>query len=135
MNVHGQGFGVYQSVATITADPARLVVLLFDGAITYLRQAGESLDRGDVATFAARISRAQAIIAELTDSLDRDAAGDIGANLGRLYDYMASHLTRGLLARDGGPVPGGHHAAPRAPRGLRGRAQHPGAARWHRLAR
>ena len=104
MNVHGQGFGVYQSVATITADPARLVVLLFDGAITYLRQAGESLDRGDVAAFAARVARAQAIIAELTDSLDRDAAGDIGANLGRLYDFMASHLTRGLLARDGAPV-------------------------------
>ena len=104
MNVHGQGFGVYQSVATITADPARLVVLLFDGAITYLRQADESLDRGDVATFAARVSRAQAIIAELTDSLDRDAAGDIGPNLGRLYDFMASHLTRGLLGRDGGPV-------------------------------
>ena len=104
MNVHGQGFGVYQSVATITADPARLVVLLFDGAITYLLQADESLDRGDVPAFATRISRAQAIIAELTDSLDRDGAGDIGPNLGRLYDFMASHLTRGLLARDGGPV-------------------------------
>jgi flagellar protein FliS len=104
VNVHGQQFGVYQSVATITADPARLVVLLFDGAITYLRQAEESLNRGDVPTFAARLSRAQAIIAELTDSLDRDAAGDIGPNLGRLYDFMASHLTRGLLAREAGPV-------------------------------
>ena len=91
-------------VATTTADPARLVVLLFDGAITFLRQAEENLERGDVATFAARVSRAQAIIAELTDSLDREAAGDIGANLGRLYDFMASHLTRGLISRDGGPV-------------------------------
>ena len=104
MNVNGQQFGVYQSVATITADPARLVVLLFDGAITYLRQAGESLDRGDVATFAARVARAQSIIAELTDSLDRAAAGDIGSTLGRLYDFMAAHRTRGLLARDGAPV-------------------------------
>jgi len=104
VNVLGQGFEVYQSVATITADPARLVVLLFDGAITYLLQADESLDRGDVPAFATRLSRAQAIIAELTDSLDRDGAGDIGPNLGRLYDFMASHLTRGLIARDGGPV-------------------------------
>jgi flagellar protein FliS len=104
VNVHGQGFGVYQNVATTTADPARLVVLLFDGAITFLRQAEENLERGDVATFATRVSRAQAIIAELTDSLDREAAGDIGTNLARLYDFMASHLTRGLISRDGGSV-------------------------------
>jgi flagellar protein FliS len=104
VNVNGQQFSVYQSVATTTADPARLVVLLFDGAITFLRQAEENLERGDVATFAARVARAQAIIAELTDSLDRGGAGDIGTNLVRLYDFMASHLTRGLISRDGGPV-------------------------------
>ena len=45
MNVYGQDLGVYQSVQTTTADPARLVVLLFDGAVGFLRQAADALDR------------------------------------------------------------------------------------------
>lgn len=104
MNIQEQHFGVYQSVEATTADPARLVVLLFDGAISFLRQAEEGLDRGEVDTFASRVSRAQAIIGELSDSLHREAGGDLGASLARLYDFMRSHLTRGLIARSGAPA-------------------------------
>jgi flagellar protein FliS len=101
VNLQGQHLGVYQSVQATTADPARLVVLLFDGAIRFLRQAAEGLDRGEIDIFATRVSRAQAIIAELSASLDHEAAGDLGASLARLYDFMGSHLTRGLIGRNG----------------------------------
>ena len=104
MSIQGQHFGVYQAVGATTADPAGLVVLLFDGAICFLRQAEEGLARGEVATFATRVSRAQAVIGELSDSLHRDTGGDLGASLARLYDFMRSHLTRGLIARSAAPV-------------------------------
>ena len=104
MNIQEQYFGVYQSVEATTADPARLVVLLFDGAITFLRQAAEGLDRGEIHIFASRVARAQAIIGELSDSLNHEAGGDLGASLARLYAFMRSHLTRGLIARNAEPA-------------------------------
>src|SRR5262245_14576280 len=97
--MHGHQLGIYQSVDTTTADPARIVVLLYDGAIRFLVQAREGLDKGDAAVFAYRLSRAHAIIAELSGALDREGSGELGLNLGRLYDFMLLHLTQGLVAK------------------------------------
>lgn len=91
--------GTYQAVQTTTADPARLVLLLFDGAARFLRQALRGLDRGDAAGFAYSLSRAHAIIAELSDSLNRDEGGEVAANLGGLYAFLLRHLTQGLVAK------------------------------------
>ncbi len=97
--MNGHQLGIYQSVDTTTADPARIVVLLYDGAIRFLLQAREGLDKGDTGAFAQRLSRAHAIIGELSGALNPEAGGDIAANLGRLYDFMLLHLTQGLIAK------------------------------------
>jgi flagellar protein FliS len=96
--LHAQ-HAAYETVATTTADPARVILLLFDGAARFLRQAQEGLDRGEAGAFAYPLSRAHAIIAELSNSLDRDRGGEAAANLGRLYDFMLRHLTQGLVSR------------------------------------
>jgi flagellar protein FliS len=92
--------GAYQAVQTLTADPGRLVLLLLDGAIRFLRQARGALQRGDVGQFAQAQSRAHAIIGALADSLDLEVGGEMAANLAALYDFMLRHLTQGLIARD-----------------------------------
>jgi flagellar secretion chaperone FliS len=94
-------YAAYQAVNTTTADPARIVVQLFDGAARFLRQAQTGLDRGDAKGFAYPVSRAHAIIAELSDSLDRDAGGEIAANLDRLYSFMLHHLNQALVTKNG----------------------------------
>jgi flagellar protein FliS len=96
--VSGQ-YATYANVQTTTADPVQIVFLLFDGAARFLRQAEAGLERGDGAAFAYKLSRAHAIIAELTGSLNREVGGEMAANLGRLYDFMLRHLTEGLCAR------------------------------------
>ena len=98
-----QGFlGSYESVAVSTADPATLVVQLFDGALRFLGRARQALtpggDRGD---FPYAVSRAHAIIAELSNVLDRDAGGDVARDLDRLYEFMLRHLTEGLTLKSG----------------------------------
>jgi flagellar protein FliS len=90
---------VYEAVQTTTADPTRILLLLLDGAARSLRQAADALDRGDSAGFAYPLSRAHAIIAELSGSLDRDAGGELAAQLDRLYDFMLHHLSAGLVAK------------------------------------
>jgi flagellar protein FliS len=94
----------YETVQATTADPARLTLLLFDGAARFLRQAKEGLDRGEAGAFAYPLSRAHAIIAELAGSLDYDTGGELALNLVRLYDFMLRHLTEGLVAKSGSHV-------------------------------
>jgi flagellar protein FliS len=95
----GGGLGAYRTVEVTTADPGRLVLLLFDGAIRFLHAAGTALDRGHTAEFARALSRAHAIIGALSASLDHDVGGELAANLARLYSFMLLHLTQGLLAK------------------------------------
>jgi flagellar protein FliS len=91
--------GAYQAAQTLTADPPRVMLLLFDGALRFLRQALKALERGDGVQFAQSMSRAHAIIGELADSLNRADGGEIAENLGRLYAFMLLHLTQGLIER------------------------------------
>lgn len=89
--------GAYQAAQTLTADPPRVMLLLFDGATRFLRQALKALERNDRAGFAQAMSRGHAIIGELSDSLNRAQGGEIAENLARLYDFMLLHLTQGLI--------------------------------------
>lgn len=91
--------GTYQQVQALTADPARLVLMLFDGASRFLQKARKGLERGNVGEFAQSLSRAHAIIGELADSLNHKDGGEIAENLGRLYQFMLVHLTEGLIAK------------------------------------
>lgn len=93
------GLKAYDTIAIGTADPGTLVVQLFDGALRFLHQARQALAADRVADFAYAQSRAHAIIAELSNVLDREAGGEVAGNLDALYDFMLRHLTEGLAAR------------------------------------
>lgn len=93
--------GAYQTVHTTTADPSALVLMLFDGAGRFLRQARRALDQGDVPRFGEAVCRAQAVIAELSDVLDRESGAEAAAGLAGLYDFMLRHLSQGLMKKSG----------------------------------
>jgi len=89
----------YETMQTMTADPPRLVLRLYEGAERFLGQALRALAAGDLGRYAESVSRAHAIIVELSTSLDRDRGGDVAMNLSRLYGFMLRHLTDGLIER------------------------------------
>jgi flagellar protein FliS len=91
--------GAYETVHAITADPARLILILFDGATRFLRRARAALERGELKEFAQAMSRAHAIIGELGDSLKLDEGNEATVNLSRLYRFMLVHLLEGQIAR------------------------------------
>ena len=82
----------YLETAVETASPARLIVMLYDGAIRFINEAVEAMRRRDYETQNARLQRAQKILAELISSLDFDKGGEIAENLFRLYTYMYNQL-------------------------------------------
>ncbi len=89
-------WSAYRQVATQTATPGQLVLMLFDGAIRFLERARLGFAETDPLEFNQtvnnNIQRAQAIIHELNASLNVAAGGEIAANFRRLYDYMDDRL-------------------------------------------
>jgi flagellar protein FliS len=72
--------------------PGRIVVLLYDVAIKFLKQSLIEMEAGRFAEKGQRINKAVDVICELRNSLDREAGGEIAQNLDKLYDFMVRHL-------------------------------------------
>ena len=89
----------YQRVEVESADPRRLVVMLFDAAVRFLHQAQGAMGRRDYEGQCEAIVRVQDILCELRCALDPDA-GEIAGQLGTLYSYMYSQLVEANLRDD-----------------------------------
>ncbi len=87
-----QALQAYQDVAITTQNNGRIIVLLYDGAIKFLKLAVKAINDGDMETKGLYINKATAIIDELNTVLDMEAGEDIAANLRRLYIFMNQHL-------------------------------------------
>ena len=102
-------FRSYKTIATQTAPPGQLVVMLHDGAIRFLECALGGFQHDDPKEFNETINnnvlRAQEIINELDDSLDLAQGGELAATLRRLYKFMDNQLT--------------HSNASKSPEGIR----------------
>jgi len=90
----------YQREAVTTQSPGRLIVLLYEGAIKFLRQAIREIERQDWAAKGVFINKAIAILDELDVCLDMDAGGEIAQNLRKLYAFLRRHLAAANLRRD-----------------------------------
>ena len=92
--MQGQQYAQRYAAAQVTVvDRERLLLLVFEGGVKFLRLTREALAAGDLHGFGANLGRAQAIISELRATLDFAAGGEIAANLARLYEFMLFHLT------------------------------------------
>lgn len=93
---HANPWSSYRQVATQTATPGQLVLMLFDGAIRFLERARLGFAETDPLalnlTVNNNIQRAQAIIHELSSSLNLREGGEVAENFRRLYDYMDDRL-------------------------------------------
>jgi len=82
----------YRKVATQTASPGQLVLMLYEGAIRFLERALTGFGMEDPAEFNQTIGnnilRAQEIINELNVSLNFEKGGDVAVNLRDLYMYF-----------------------------------------------
>lgn len=98
----------YQQVATQTAPPGQLVLMLYEGAMRFLERALGGFRLEDPAEYNETISnnilRAQDIIFELNVTLNIAEGGELAATLRRLYDYMGRKLMEGNLKKDEAPI-------------------------------
>jgi len=89
----------YQQQSILTATPGKLVVMLYDGAVRFLKQAAAAMRDERRAQADERLRRADAIIEELQLTLDLDA-GEIASNLQGIYVFSRRHLNEARVERD-----------------------------------
>lgn len=91
--------GVEASVTS--ADPHKLILLLYQGALLAISSAKNQMLRKDIAAKGKSISHAILIIDEgLKSSLDKNAGGELAQNLSALYEYMSQRLLVANLKND-----------------------------------
>lgn len=94
------GFEAYQDASITTQSKGNLIVMLYDGAVKFLKLAVKEIDEKDPEAKGKYIVKAQNIINELNTVLDLDAGGEIAANLRRLYLFMNQRLSEANLKQD-----------------------------------
>lgn len=80
--------------------PGRIVLAMFEGALSALERARMALEKKEVAPRGEAIGKALAIIGELQSSLNMEKGGEIAERLFALYDYIFQELIRANLKAD-----------------------------------
>jgi flagellar protein FliS len=94
----------YKSNQFDTASREQILVMLYDGAIRFTRQAINALETGDQHGKITGIQKTMAIVAEFRNTLDHKIGGEIAANLDALYEYMIQCLAQANLKNDPQPL-------------------------------
>ena len=81
-----------QTEQAMTADPATLVAMLYDKAVSCLKAAVQAIHSNEIETCWKNNRRAQEIINHLFRTLDLEKGGEIASNLEALYGYMLVRL-------------------------------------------
>ena len=102
--IASRGINAYRQVEAQSRSPLELVVMLYDGALASLAEAGAAAERGDQARRRAGVSKALAIISSLRENLNFTQGGTLAQELDRLYDYATVRLLDVTLKHDVGAI-------------------------------
>ncbi len=94
------GFNAYKNNSVTTQTPGQIVVMLYEGAIKFLKGAADAIERKDFAEKGRLMGRALDIISELNAVLNVEAGGEVAQNLRKLYVFMHQHLATASIKKD-----------------------------------
>lgn len=99
-----KGAEAYQENSVTTQSKGKLVVMLYDGAIKFLRMAIRELETQNYEAKSKYLNKAEDIINELNSVLDMDTGGEVATNLRSLYMFMIRHLHEANIKQDPGKI-------------------------------
>ena len=88
-------YKAYQQTQVTTAKPEKILLLLYEGAIKFNKQAMQKMIAKDISGKGTNISKTLAIISELMNTLDHEVGGQLALDLENLYVYMMDQLIEG----------------------------------------
>ncbi len=87
----------YQRNAIMTASPAELTLMLYDGAIKFCNIAILGIEKGDMEKAHVNLKKAQAIISEFRITLDRKYP--VWEDFDRVYEYIYRRLVEANMSK------------------------------------
>ena len=89
---------MYQKNAVQTASPAKLTLMLYDGAVKFTNIAIEAIEAGDIEKAHNNIVKAQNIIVEFRSTLDMKYP--VAKDFDVVYDYIYRRLVEANMKMD-----------------------------------
>jgi len=102
--MYNNGIGAYRKTAVTTADPGKLILMCYEGAILQLKIAKTKYREKDYEGKGKAVTKTMAIINELTCALDFENGGEIARNLEAIYNYVTRRVLLADVARDFGGI-------------------------------
>jgi flagellar protein FliS len=90
----------YGRIANSDNDPLQQIVMLYDGAIKFLRLAATDIEARDIPKKAEHVNRALDILNYLQGILDFEQGGSVAQTLDSLYTLVSMNILRASAALD-----------------------------------
>lgn len=94
----------YKQTSVQSASKEKILLMLYEGAIRFTKQAILAIERKDIADRGINIGRAFDIVNELNNTLNHEAGGEIAKNLEQLYMFISEQLTKSNATGDKKPL-------------------------------
>lgn len=97
-----QALNVYKENSVLTATPEELTLMLYEGAIKFMKIAKYSIENNELERAHSSLIRAQDIIMELNYSLDMNY--EISNDFRSLYTFILDKLVDANISKEIGPM-------------------------------
>lgn len=97
---YGNPQNAYKQAAVETASPAKLLIMLYSGAVKFLHQGQKALENRDYEEANNCLTRVQDIITELNLTLNMEQGGEIAVNLRELYNFYYNEVLKANIKKD-----------------------------------
>jgi flagellar protein FliS len=91
---------VYKQNAVETAPSAKLLIMLYSGAVKFLLQGQKDLAEKKYEAAHNNLVKAQEIILELDNTLNMEQGGEIAVNLRQLYNFYYQQTVQANIKKD-----------------------------------
>jgi flagellar protein FliS len=98
--MQGKSASQYKEMQIKTASPGKLLLMLYQGALKFMKLAKKNINEGKIEESHKNIIKAQNIILELQGTLNKDQGGEIAVQLESLYDFIYRELIRANLNKN-----------------------------------
>lgn len=91
-------FAEYESNKILTASPAEVTLMLYEGAIKFCNKAIIAIENGETEKAHVNIKKAQRIIEEFRNTLDRQY--EVSEEFDKIYVYLLRRLLEANMKKD-----------------------------------
>lgn len=92
-------FGAYKKTGVITASREKILIMLYDGAIRFLKMAISASEEDNFQEKNVYVGKTMDIVNELRASLNHKESAEVASSLEGLYDFIQDRLLKGSIEK------------------------------------